>query len=405
MKLLSYVSFLCAAGSLLAAGVLWRLSPARVNLVTSATALAYAVWAGGMTIAFGASDLGLAVSAYHWSFFGSLLITPFLTWTYLELTGARRSVKAWFIAVTFTISALTLVDFWSGGFYYASFEPGSWGNRGVENMARDQWLANATPFISLAELAFGAIWLLRTKAAASVKLKRQRAWILPGIAVSSGLYLLFWLLELTLRIPNAMVLAPSVMVGVSGFLVARYRYLRPDTPLLEEHLVQVVQSAALLADARGRIVGANPSAQTEFGLSEEALLGQDVFLLFDDPTALRREWHRASHRQLLHQRLPVRVSRNLVLISLKPHFDRYGDFTGAVLLAGSWPLLETRTQGWGLTLREQDILVLLLEGATHQDIADRLAISPATVKLHSHHLLEKAGAVNRVALFATLLGE
>jgi PAS domain S-box-containing protein len=358
-----------------------------------------------MTLAYGANDPGLAVAGYQWSFFGSLLIVPFLSWTYLELTGARRLVKFAFLAVTLTIAALTLIDFWTGGFYYASFQPGPWGNRGVENLGRNQWLANTVPFLSLVELGFGVGWLLRSRPSASIKLKHQMAWILPGIATSAVLYLLSWLLELTMAIPNAMVLAPSVMVGVTLYLVARYRYLRSDTPLLEEHLVQIAQSAAVLVDAQGRIAGANPSAQEWLGQREAALLGHEIFPLFDDPTALRREWHRAAHRQTLHHRLPVRVSQNLALISVKPHFDRYGDFTGAVLLAGPWPLLDARAGEWGLTLREKEILVLLLEGASHQDIADRLAISQATVKRHSHHLLEKAGAPHRAGLFALLLGK
>jgi DNA-binding CsgD family transcriptional regulator len=356
-----------------------------------------------MTLAYGASDSVLAVAGYQWSFFGSLFIVPFLCWTYMELTGTHRIVKVVFLAVTLTVAVLTLIDFWSGGFYYASFQPTPWGNRGIENLNRDQWLANTVPFIALIELGFGVGWLLVSRKKASAKLRHQIRWILPGIAVTGALYMLAWLLELTIHIPNAMVLAPSVMVGVTLYLVSRYRYLRSDTPLLEEHFVQVAQSAAVLADAQARIAGANPAAQTWLQRSEESLLGQDLFLLFDDPTALRREWHQASHRQTLHQRLPIRVSQKLALISLKPHFDRYGDFTGAVLVAGSWPLLDERSEEWGLTLREQEILALLLEGASHQDIADRLAISPATAKLHSHHLLEKAGASNRAELFAFLL--
>jgi DNA-binding CsgD family transcriptional regulator len=56
-----------------------------------------------------------------------------------------------------------------------------------------------------------------------------------------------------------------------------------------------------------------------------------------------------------------------------------------------------------LTRRELEVLALLLEGWRNQDIADRLGLSPNTVKNHVYSVYQKTGAANRVELSS--LGE
>lgn len=51
-----------------------------------------------------------------------------------------------------------------------------------------------------------------------------------------------------------------------------------------------------------------------------------------------------------------------------------------------------------LTNREREVLGLLLEGWRNQDIAQRLGLSPNTVKNHVYNLYQKTGAANRVEL-------
>ncbi|MGD2143330.1 MAG: response regulator transcription factor [Anaerolineae bacterium] len=51
--------------------------------------------------------------------------------------------------------------------------------------------------------------------------------------------------------------------------------------------------------------------------------------------------------------------------------------------------------GHDLTSREREVLVLLTEGLTNRDIAERLTISPSTARAHVSHILSKLGASNR----------
>ena len=51
-----------------------------------------------------------------------------------------------------------------------------------------------------------------------------------------------------------------------------------------------------------------------------------------------------------------------------------------------------------LTEREKDVLMLLAEGHTNQEIATQLVISPSTVETHRTHIMEKLGLRNRTDL-------
>jgi DNA-binding NarL/FixJ family response regulator len=50
----------------------------------------------------------------------------------------------------------------------------------------------------------------------------------------------------------------------------------------------------------------------------------------------------------------------------------------------------------GLTVREQEVLVLLASGRTNRQIAETLFISPKTATLHVSNILSKLGVTNRV---------
>lgn len=57
-----------------------------------------------------------------------------------------------------------------------------------------------------------------------------------------------------------------------------------------------------------------------------------------------------------------------------------------------------------LTTREMEVLSLLSEGAPNKTIAEELALSQSTVKLHIHHIIAKLGVRNRTEAAVSYLG-
>lgn len=67
--------------------------------------------------------------------------------------------------------------------------------------------------------------------------------------------------------------------------------------------------------------------------------------------------------------------------------------------------LECLTQQYQITARETEVIKLVLQGKSNQEIAKALVISPATVKNHLHHIFGKMGIANRYELISLVWQE
>jgi two-component system, NarL family, nitrate/nitrite response regulator NarL len=59
---------------------------------------------------------------------------------------------------------------------------------------------------------------------------------------------------------------------------------------------------------------------------------------------------------------------------------------------------KTRNERYGLTPRELQIILAIMEGCTNKDIAQRFCISEDTVKRHLTNIFDKLGVSRRVEL-------
>jgi DNA-binding NarL/FixJ family response regulator len=74
----------------------------------------------------------------------------------------------------------------------------------------------------------------------------------------------------------------------------------------------------------------------------------------------------------------------------EPHGDRVGSTAGAAMATPQpGDSAVTLPELSGLTTREREVLVLIGEGANNAEIAERLFVSPATVKTHINNLFAK----------------
>jgi DNA-binding CsgD family transcriptional regulator len=88
-----------------------------------------------------------------------------------------------------------------------------------------------------------------------------------------------------------------------------------------------------------------------------------------------------------------------VLIALYIFAGRYL-FVPAPLSDYSLP--RAMVELYGISSREQEIIPLVLQGYSHQEIADMLFISARTVKNHVYNIYQKTGVANRVLLMNLL---
>lgn len=403
MKVLSYLSFLTFAISA-AIGILSLVLDSRSasNRTMAASAFAYALWAGGMTFVYGASDQGIIQAFYRLSLLGSLLVIPCLLWHYLNIAGVPLRWKAPVLTLAFGFSVFLFVNFWLYGFYYGSFVDTPWGNRGVS--PQNEFWSNLYPWASFAQFCIGLFALVRAHGTTpSQRLRHQTRVLIPALVTSWALYFGAWGAELVWGIPNAMVLAAIPLMLTNFWAVVRYRYLRKDTGLLEKHLAGVVQDSAFLLDAEGRILGANSGALERLGRAEAALVGTAFSDWLEDKALWDDDWTQTLEGKAPHRGRPCRLDGRTVYLSLTPRFDAFGDLVATVVLVGELDQFDRRATEHGLTPREREILLFILQGRDSQEIADALDISPGTVKRHIHNLCEKTVSANRVELMGRFL--
>jgi len=170
---------------------------------------------------------------------------------------------------------------------------------------------------------------------------------------------------------------------------------QPDTlSQWERHLQEAVPDAVVFLDKTHRILGANSVAHRKYPSLQAGL---DFWGLFEDSTFLEGQWLLAQRRSDLASPVPLRWGETLVTVAISPHYDRFGDFLGAVVLMSDGktggPVLEA-----ALSLRENEVVDLVVQGLTNRDIAERLFLSEGTVKRHLHHILAKTGVTRREGL-------
>lgn len=370
MKLLSYLAFLaCLEGLAFAVLVYWLNPKALLNRLGVVIGLLNAWWNACLTVVYGSPNPQTALLFDRLSYVAILGLNPFLAWFYLTFAGASRKLTFSLILPIGVVELVVAGAYAIGGFPRTAFEPGPWGNVGIET-PNHFWGTISDVTAIVLDLVYFGLLVHKRQTTTSWRLKRLITLILAGIVSAIAAYLVLGWVSDSFEVPGLTFLPAAVLTALNFYIIAQYRFLQKDKLRLDRDWAEILPQPAFLLDKQARLIGANNRARS---------LGGPLLDAF--PPAWSRERAR-----------PCDIETPYGRIFLSPHFDRFGDFAGAV------GIVQDGASEEGLSPRETEVLSLVAEGAGNQAIADRLFLSPGTVKRHVHSILSKTGAKSRQEL-------
>jgi PAS domain S-box-containing protein len=171
------------------------------------------------------------------------------------------------------------------------------------------------------------------------------------------------------------------------------------------------RNALALVDEQRVNVEVNRAMCTLLGVAREEIVGRsgDHFLMQDERAALVSRWEEYwESDDLLGETVLVGTSGSPLRVRFAM---RRAEVSGKQLAIIVWTSV---TAGEGsapsaplgeLTPREREVVSLVALGLTSPEIAERLVISPATVKTHVQNAMVKTGARTRAHLVAIALAD
>jgi DNA-binding CsgD family transcriptional regulator len=367
VKFVSYLAFLACLEGLVFSFVAHRMRPAsRLTRLLEAAGWLYAWWTGCLTLVYGTNSAAEAMTAYRLSYLGILPVNLVNTWLCLEVAKVKPATQRWVVFVGAAIVVATGVRYLIAGFPWSAVDVTPWGNMGVEAPAgqRSVWGDAVFGGFDLGGLAVvGVSWLRETS-------RRRRHligftfWaIVATVPISLGVQFVAeaWWSPLLNFVPR------GILILLLLSAIERWRLFSDPTPAFSEVLPVALPVPALLLDERDTIVGANPEARRRLAVRGPGLVGERVEQVLDPATLLRSQ--------------------------RSPHYDQFGDAVGSVMIFSQ----DSQDEDWpaNLSIRETEVLSLVVQGLSNQEIADRLFVTKGTVKLHVHHILRRTGCVGR----------
>ncbi len=324
----------------------------------------------------------------------------------LRLTGVvKRYPRALFAAQAAFAGIACLL----GLAYLAGLEPGIAAYRllsGTGAAPASALVRGAYAVISVGQDAAAfvliAIWHRRTR------LRRERNMALfhlgLGVAVVAVIVLLGLVkVHLGEYDVEAILILQIAQPFAVAYAIAHFQVLRSADTILSAHIKSQLAYAIAVLDAESRLISVNAAAEELSGMGEAELLGRPASALFG-PGAESLAGPSNRETRYIERGLPgPEGTETPMSLALTPLCDAWGDYLGHVVIGQPLRRLEERRESLGLSAREREVCLHLVQGLSNQEIADRLFISPGTVKNHVYNIYEKTQVKNRVEL-ARLLG-
>jgi PAS domain S-box-containing protein len=172
-------------------------------------------------------------------------------------------------------------------------------------------------------------------------------------------------------------------------------------------LLALSSTAMIVIDADRRIVDANAAASEVVGASRDEILVRrvDDFTATEGGFSVDAIWNRLMRDGRLNGAYPLRrldgeVRPVVFAATANVLPGRHMSVFAPGAAQCRDPLSPAPNGDSVLTPREREVLRLIADGLTDRQIADSLAVAPATARTHTRNLLEKLGSRTRAQAVA-----
>jgi len=237
--------------------------------------------------------------------------------------------------------------------------------------------------------------------------KRQGIIILVSILITEILFNIDpFVMPLLLDRPAFMYAPLFSIVWMAGIWIAlRYYHLLGVYPgQLFEQMLSQITDIVIFIDFEFHVIFANESALGRF--MSDARPGPAVKLRLDEFIACNHAT-RDKLRTFINSGLETGSvlsyfgtdeDKHLWRCHLTRIHDRFNDYFGVLMIIQNLASGKALKKKFGLTEREMEVVALVVDDRSNQEIATALDITVRTVKAHLTHIFMKTRAKNRVAL-------
>jgi DNA-binding CsgD family transcriptional regulator len=194
----------------------------------------------------------------------------------------------------------------------------------------------------------------------------------------------------------------SLYIGSVFYCLIRYRFMSFGKNDMIKEIFSNVGDFILILDPEWNVLEANCSFLSRMKSTPEDIKGkrfQDLIESFDDRESRYTLFPEDDRpKQSIRIVYSNRDGKIVTDSNVSKITDRFGDFSGILVVSRENQGIQTFRNVYRLTSRQMELILLVIDGYSNMEIAERLNISRRTVETHIFNIYSKLRISNRIEL-------
>jgi DNA-binding CsgD family transcriptional regulator len=351
--------------------------------------VSFALWSFCYIVIASSSSTSTVIFWQKAAYAGALTYEVFILRFFLDFTGVIERIqhRKLFAVMLWIVPALFLHENFLNNTIAHDFPDGFW-------YIGLHVLAGAYNFTSLALLYFFY------KKSNSFRIKKQVKIIFTGGFVT---ILITVPTDFFMGLQHIPTLTPVlILIWISSLFYAlvRYKFLVLSPEMIAREVFSHIDELVILFDPEGRVIKCNSNSSNLPG--KNSLENLSLNELFTDPGLVRENFKELFKGKIKDFNLRLSLQHEGIELPLEGRFsrirDEFNDILGILFIGKEVKGIQQVRNIYRLTLREVQIVELLLRGKVNREIADTLNITSNTIKAHITNIYNKCGVNTKLAL-------